>query len=62
MAAKLLTAKQVSDELGIGESTVWLWARTKPGFPRAVKLSTRITRWKADEIDAWLASKLRAAA
>ena len=31
-----------------------LWARSKADFPRPVKLSARITAWRAEEVWAWI--------
>lgn len=54
--ATLLTAKEVADRLTIGVRTVWRWAKSGE-LPAPVRMGhhRRIVRWRADEIDAWLA-------
>lgn len=65
---KLLSPKEVCEKLGIGRSTLWRWsriegpaaktdptARRMPGFPYAIHLGERCVRFKAIEIDEWVA-------
>jgi predicted DNA-binding transcriptional regulator AlpA len=47
---RFISVKQVSDILGIGVSTAWLWKNNKPAFPQPIKLSTRCTRWSLSEV------------
>ena len=55
---KLLTWRQVSDKLGIGRST--LFRLIKSGdVPEPVRLGPRTTRWREDEINAYIASLSR---
>lgn len=56
----LLTAKQVAGTLGISESTLWAWVDENgkhhvPDFPRPFRIGKGCTRWRAREIDAYLA-------
>lgn len=44
-----LRAKQVADEIGIGLSTVWLYA--KQGKITPIKLSERVTVFDIDELN-----------
>jgi len=46
---KMMRAKQVSQYLGIGLSTVWLYA--KQGKITPIKLSERVTVFDIDEIN-----------
>ena len=42
--------------LPFGESTIW--EKVKSGdFPKPVKLSERITAWRSEDIETWMASK-----
>ena len=41
---KSLRARQVAALLGIGLSTVWVWAK-RPGFPPARKIGPQVTVW-----------------
>ena len=45
---------QAAQEMGIGRSSFWLYAKTKPGFPKGVRLSPRCTLWSRQELAAWL--------
>ncbi len=47
-----MRAKEVANYLGIGLSTVWLYA--KQGKITAYKLSPRVTIFKKDELDAFI--------
>ena len=39
-------------------SAATLWRRCKAGdFPKPLKLSTRVTVWRADEVRAWIAKQ-----
>ena len=42
---------------GVSRQTVWRWHRLNPEFPRSVKLSSQITRWRMTEIAAWEANR-----
>jgi predicted DNA-binding transcriptional regulator AlpA len=56
---QFISVKQVSNILGIGVSTAWLWY-SKPAFPKAIKLSERYTRWSLREVTSF-ANDLKAA-
>ena len=46
----------------VGFSARTLWRRCKEGtFPQPVKLSARITAWRADEVANWITEQGRAA-
>ena len=53
----LMSAKQGADYTGVTISTWWEWARTLPNFPKPLRISTRCTRWRRDEIDRFLESR-----
>lgn len=45
----------------MGRST--LWSKAKRGeFPKPVKLSARITAWRAEEVWAWIEAQAKASA
>ena len=50
----LVRSAQAAQEMGIGRSSFWLYAKTKPGFPKGVRLSPRCTLWTRQELAAWL--------
>lgn len=45
----LVTAKESAKYLKIGLSTYWAWVKDER-LPPAIKLSARISRWKASDI------------
>lgn len=45
--------KVAADLLGVGVSTFWRWAKERPGFPKARKLSSRCTVFDVSELVAW---------
>lgn len=57
---KLLSVKEVASLFGVTENSIWRWVQGKPGnnsykpdFPKPLKCSARVTRWKAGEIAAY---------
>ena len=54
-----LRLNAVCDLIGLGKTTVWTLSRNDPEFPKPVKLSTRCTAWRADELNAWIDSRER---
>jgi prophage regulatory protein len=41
--------------LDMGESTIWKLASDKNSdFPRPIKITSRLTVWKEEDIQAWL--------
>lgn len=42
--------------IGISPSTLWRWVNNKT-FPQPVKLSAKVTAWKAEEVREWIASQ-----
>lgn len=46
----------------LGFSSATLWRKVKDGtFPQPVKLSERITAWRAEEVHAWIGAQGKAA-
>lgn len=56
----LQTVDQVAEKLTISKATVWRYVRSDPQFPKPIKLSPGCARWRADEVDHWLATRERA--
>lgn len=54
----LLTVHQVAERLTVSVPTVWRFAKTNPDFPKAVKLSPGTTRWRTEDVESWLDSRL----
>lgn len=50
-----LRAKQASQYMGIGVSTLWLF--TKQGKINAIRMSERVTVWDKNELNSFIASR-----
>ena len=57
---RLLTVREVAKIVGIGIPTVWKWTAAHE-FPAPLRLSTKATRWRSDEIAEWIESRPRSA-
>ena len=55
MSEQLLTARTVAETFGVSTETVLRWART--GRLPSITLSSRAIRFRADEIEAWMAER-----
>ena len=56
---RLLTIAEVCDRLQIHRASIY--RRMRSGhFPEPLKISARAVRWRADEVEAWIASRDRA--
>lgn len=55
----LLTREEVADLLGVTTETLRIWrADPEMAFPPPLRLSARTTRWTAEQITDWLASRM----
>jgi excisionase family DNA binding protein len=52
VAKKMMRAKEASQYLGVGKSTVWLYA--KQGKIKPIKLSDKVTVFSKENIDAFI--------
>lgn len=57
MEEKYLRAKQVSEMLSIGVSTVWYWS--KNGILKPIKLTDKVTIWKKSDIVKMIESRTK---
>ncbi len=55
-----LRVSVLAPRLGISKNQIWRLVR-QGKFPRPIKLSDKVTVWKADDVLAWLDSKQQAA-
>jgi prophage regulatory protein len=53
-----LRVSALAPRLGISKNTIWRLVR-EGKFPKPIKLSEKVTVWKADDVLTWLASKER---
>ncbi len=51
-----LRVSALAPRLGVSKNTIWRMVR-EGKFPRPIKLSEKVTVWKADDVLAWLKSK-----
>ena len=49
----LRQSQLVGSILPIGATTLWRWVK-EGKFPQPIKLSTRVTVWRAEDVRAWL--------
>lgn len=49
-------APEASKYFRIGRSTLWLWVKSRPGFPKPYKIGERVTVFDLDEIENFLRS------
>jgi len=60
---KYVSAAQLAERYGVDRSTIWRWASKKGSqFPRPVRLSDQVTRWRLDEIEQYDAALEQSAA
>ena len=55
MSERLLTAREVADELGVTTRTVLRW--TRAGVLPGYRIGGRALRFRADEVAGWLAER-----
>jgi predicted DNA-binding transcriptional regulator AlpA len=54
---QLLSISQVAQRLSISRRAAFTLVKT-PGFPSAVRLSSRMVRYREADLEAWLASRV----
>jgi predicted DNA-binding transcriptional regulator AlpA len=53
--SRYIRVKQLEQDYGIDRVTVWRWGRNpKKRFPRAIRLSSRISVYDAEAIEQWI--------
>ena len=55
MTGRLLTGREVADQLGVSVKTILRWAGS--GELPAIRLSNRAIRFRESEIDAWVQAR-----
>ena len=53
---RILRRPEVLDRVGFSQSTLYRLMELG-AFPRPVRISTRATGWRSDEVEEWLASR-----
>lgn len=57
---KFARAKQACRHFQIARSTLWLWVKTRPGFPQPLKAGEKVTLFDLPAIEEFLRSKAEA--
>lgn len=58
MQKKTYRVKDLAEMLSMGESTIWKLCSDKDSnFPQPIKITSRLTLWKDEDIQAWLDTK-----
>ena len=55
---RLLNVREVGKLVGLAPPSLWQMVR-EGRFPVPLKLSPRATRWRSDEVEAWIESRPR---
>lgn len=55
-APRLLRTLDLEVSYAIPRSTVYYRMKTDPSFPKPIRMGPRCVRFKADEVEAWIAS------
>ena len=55
---ELLTASEVAARLRIARQTIYELLKRDPGFPRPLRIMPRAPRWRAADVEAWLAAQI----
>ena len=55
---RLLNVREVGKLVGLAPPSLWQMVRERR-FPVPLRLSPRATRWRSDEIEAWIDSRPR---
>ena len=56
MSSGLLTSRQLQELLQISRATFYRWLDAGK-LPQPIKLTDRSFRWRAEDVDEWLASR-----
>lgn len=56
-APRFARAKGASNHFQIARSTLWLWVKTRPGFPKPLKAGEKVTLFDLNAIEEFLRSE-----
>ena len=57
--SEYLTDSALAAHFGVNRATIWGWVN-RNGFPKPVKLSPQMTRWKRCDVEAWEKAQTKA--
>lgn len=52
MTTQYTSDKQLATRFGVSRQSIWLWVR-KGKFPKPIKLSESVTRWRLTDVELW---------
>ena len=55
-ACFLREAQLVPHMIPVSPATLWRWVR-EGAFPKPVRLSSRVTAWRVEDVQAWMQSR-----
>lgn len=56
-SATHIRVKPLAERLSVSVATLWRWAKTRPDFPKPIKLGPNTTVWSLAAVDAWMTSQ-----
>ncbi|WP_421954715.1 helix-turn-helix transcriptional regulator [Polaromonas sp.] len=56
---RYMRAKAASAYFQIAKSTLWLWVKTREGFPQPIKAGSKVTLFDVDAIERYIGSSER---
>lgn len=54
---RFIRLPEVCQLLGASKATVYRWEREDPTFPKRVKLTERLSAWRADHLATWIEAR-----
>lgn len=54
---QLLRPKAAAALLGVSANTLWRWARTRPEFPRVVRIGPGASAWRLADLEVFIAGR-----
>ena len=48
---------QLKKQLSVSRSSIWAWVKNG-SFPKPIKLGKKCTAWNADDVHAWVQSRI----
>lgn len=54
MESLLISIKETARLCEVSQATVWRYSKNHPDFPKAIKISPRVTRWRRADVEAFV--------
>ena len=59
---RLIRLNELESLIGCKKSTIYLWLKTDPGFPRPIRLSARMVAWSENAVLSWVQNRINTGA